>query len=61
MKFRNNSSTYSWAFSDSNLLVNVNRYLFSTEDVEFDDVVNQLKYLRNIDMGKKKGNPKIPF
>lgn len=41
-------------FSDSNLLLNVNRYLSSTEDVEFDDVINQLKYLRNIDMGKKK-------
>lgn len=48
-------------FADSSLIVNVNRYLSSTEDVEFDDVVNQLKYLRNIDMGKKKGNPKIPF
>jgi len=41
-------------FSDSNLLLNVNRYLSSTENVEFDDVINQLKYLRNIDMGKKK-------
>ena len=48
-------------FPDCSLIENVNRYLSSTDEVELNTVDSQLKYLRTIDMYKKKGTPKNPF
>ena len=41
-------------FPDCSLIENVNRYLSSTDEVELNTVDRQLKYLRTIDMYKKK-------
>ncbi len=41
-------------YSDSSLLINVNSYLLSIGNISFDDVIQQLNYLRIIDKGQKK-------
>ncbi|MDG2343729.1 MAG: hypothetical protein P8L23_04040 [Flavobacteriales bacterium] len=41
-------------YPDSSLLVNVNSYLFTIEEVSFKNITQQLVYLRSIDKGQKK-------
>ena len=41
-------------FPDASLLVNVNNYLLTVEEVSFQQITQQLTYLRNIDKGQKK-------